>query len=83
MKQEFPEMVGFEGSFWQGGTQSLLEEGDAMTGMIKASPNAIRTLNNVPASFRIACLALLNTQHGTLEFRLPDGRQLLFKNSLS
>ena len=81
MKQEFPEMVGFEGSFWQGGTQSLLEEGDAMTGMIKASPNAIRTLNNVPASFRIACLALLNTQHGTLEFRLPDGRQLLFKNS--
>ena len=51
-----------------------------MTGTIPASPNTIRTLKNVPASFRIACLALLNTQHGTLEFRLPDDRQLVFRN---
>ncbi len=66
MKQEFPEIVGFDGPFWQSRASSLLPEGDEMTGTITASPNTIRTLKNVPASFRIACLALLNTQHGTL-----------------
>ena len=50
-----------------------------MTETIVASPNSIRTLKNVPASFRIACLALLNAQKGTLVFRLPDGRDLKFE----
>ena len=51
-----------------------------MTETISASPNTIRTLKNVPASFRIACLALLNTQRGSLVFELPDGRHLKFDN---
>jgi cyclopropane-fatty-acyl-phospholipid synthase len=80
MKQDNPEAIGFERSFWQTGDSSLWPEGGTMTGTIPASPNTIRTLKNVPASFRIACLALLNTQHGTLEFLLPDDRQLVFRN---
>ena len=48
---------------------------------ITASPNTIRTLKNVPASFRIACLAILNTRTGTLIFELPDGRHLKFENA--
>ena len=52
-----------------------------MTGTILASPNTLRTLKNVPASFRIAGLALLNTQRGTLVFDLPDGRSLTFRNA--
>jgi len=51
-----------------------------MTETILASTSAIRTLSNVPASFRIACFALLKTQRGTLLFRLPDGRQIRFAN---
>ena len=47
-----------------------------MTDPIIASPNTLRTLKNVPATFRLACLALLKTRSGCLVFDLPDGRSL-------
>ncbi|HPF24109.1 MAG TPA: cyclopropane-fatty-acyl-phospholipid synthase family protein [Hyphomonas sp.] len=52
-----------------------------MTETIIASPHTIRTLKFVPASFRIACLALLNTHQGSLTFILPDARALRFENA--
>lgn len=52
-----------------------------MTEAIIASTSTIRTLSNVPASFRIACFALLKTQCGMLLFHLPDGRQIRFSNA--
>jgi len=51
-----------------------------MTDPIIASPNTIRTLRDVPASFRLAAFALLNTHCGTLSFNLPDGRVLLYRH---
>ena len=51
-----------------------------MTEVIEASASSLRTLNGVPASFRIAGLALLNTQKGHLSFVLPDGRVVRFQN---
>ncbi|MCA8902020.1 MAG: class I SAM-dependent methyltransferase [Hyphomonas sp.] len=54
-----------------------------MTDTITASTHSIRTLKNVPASFRIACLALLNTRKGSLVFLLPDGRRLKFDHEQS
>lgn len=51
-----------------------------MTDTIIASAHTIRTLKGVPASFRIAAFALLNTQKGSLTFELPDGRKLRFEN---
>lgn len=71
-------------SFEHSGTiafNSLLAEEYDMNATITASPNALRMLKNVPASFRIACLALLNTQYGSLIFELPDGRKLKFENA--
>lgn len=46
---------------------------------IQASPQTIRQLKNVPASFRIAALILLQTEKGALSFLLPDGSRLEFK----
>lgn len=51
-----------------------------MSEHITATPNAIRTLSGVPASFRIAALLLLRTEYGRLTFNLPDGRRLRFDN---
>ncbi|MBY9067599.1 cyclopropane-fatty-acyl-phospholipid synthase family protein [Hyphomonas sp. WL0036] len=51
-----------------------------MNQVIVASPNTIRTLSGVPASFRIAALMLLKTERGELTFLLPDGRELVFRN---
>ncbi len=51
-----------------------------MTEVIVASSQTIRNLRSVPASFRIAAFALLNTRSGTLSFVLPDGRTLKFVN---
>lgn len=52
-----------------------------MTQIIIASPNTIRSLSGVPASFRIGALLLLRTERGSLRFDLPDGRTLLFENA--
>lgn len=49
-----------------------------MTDIITASPNTIRTLSGIPASFRIAALLLLRSEHGRLTFNFPDGRKLRF-----
>jgi len=54
-----------------------------MTGPIIATTHSIRTLKNVPATFRIACLALLNTHRGCLLFELPDGRAIRFAHAES
>ncbi|MEZ5954480.1 MAG: cyclopropane-fatty-acyl-phospholipid synthase family protein [Hyphomonas sp.] len=51
-----------------------------MTEEILASPHSIRSLKTAPASFRIAGLALLNTKAGNLQFNLPDGQSLVFRN---
>ena len=52
-----------------------------MTEHIVATTHSIRTLKNIPATFRIGCLALLNTHCGTLVFELPDGRAIRFENA--
>lgn len=51
-----------------------------MTEEIIASSNSIRTLDRVPASFRLAALLLLKTERGNLTFLLPDGRRLVFRH---
>lgn len=52
-----------------------------MTNQVIASASTVRSLSGVPASFRIAALWLLKTEHGKLTFNLPDGRSLTFNNS--
>lgn len=52
-----------------------------MTEVIDASSHTVRNLKSVPASFRIAAFALLNTRSGTLAFVLPDGRVLKYRNA--
>jgi cyclopropane-fatty-acyl-phospholipid synthase len=51
-----------------------------MTQTIIATPQTIRQLKHVPASFRIGAMVLLRTRKGALTFRLPDGTQLHFRN---
>lgn len=51
-----------------------------MNADILATPQTIRQLANVPASFRIAGLVVLRTKRGRLTFVLPDGRRLAFEN---
>ncbi|WP_300378943.1 cyclopropane-fatty-acyl-phospholipid synthase family protein [Henriciella sp.] len=46
--------------------------------VIEASVSNLRTLQNVPASFRLAGLILLRAESGSLRFDLPDGRSVLF-----
>ncbi len=45
---------------------------------IHANMTSLRNLKGVPASFRIAGLFLLRTEHGSIRFNLPDGRSVLF-----
>jgi len=52
-----------------------------MSNVIFASSSTIRTLSDVPASFRFAALLLLRTDRGQLSFLLPDQRELIFKNA--
>lgn len=52
-----------------------------MTNPIIATSGTIRTLSGIPASFRIASLLLLRTERGELTFKMPDGRELVFRNS--
>lgn len=51
-----------------------------MTTSIIATPQTIRSLKNVPASFRIGAMVLLRTHKGSLTFTLPDGTSLCFRN---
>lgn len=51
-----------------------------MTADIQATTQSIRQLSGVPASFRLACLMLLQTRKGHLTFELPDGRRIVFQN---
>lgn len=51
-----------------------------MSDPILATAQSIRRLKGIPASFRLAALALLRTQHGTLQFTLPDHRKILYRN---
>ena len=52
-----------------------------MTDPIIATTQSIGRLKGVPTTFRLVALAVLRTQRGKLQFTLPDGRQLLFKNA--
>lgn len=45
---------------------------------IQASPEALRRLTGVPASFRLAGMMVLRARRGTIRFDLPDGRRVLF-----
>ena len=45
---------------------------------IAASPEALRQLSGVPASFRLAGMMLLRARRGSIRFDLPDGRKVLF-----
>ncbi len=47
---------------------------------ILATPQSIRQLKGIPASFRIAALMLLRTDSGKLCFVLPTGQRLQFRN---
>lgn len=51
-----------------------------MTPLIIATPQAIRQLRDVPASFRIGAMVLLRTHKGALTFVLPNGTRLRFQN---
>jgi cyclopropane-fatty-acyl-phospholipid synthase len=46
--------------------------------IITASPEALRQLSGVPASFRLAGMMLLRAHRGSIRFDLPDGRRILF-----
>lgn len=48
------------------------------TNTIKATGQVLRSLKDVPASFRIAGMLLLRSTQGSLRFDLPDGRRVLF-----
>ncbi len=45
---------------------------------IHASPETLRQLSGVPASFRLAGMMVLRAKRGTIRFDLPDGRRVLF-----
>lgn len=47
---------------------------------ILATPQTIRQLKSVPATFRIAALMLLQTDSGNLCFVLPNGERLQYRN---
>ncbi len=51
-----------------------------MNALINATPQTIRQLKDVSASFRIAAMVLLRTHNGTLTFVLPNGTKLRFEN---
>ncbi len=51
-----------------------------MTEVIHASAQTIRNLKDVPASFRLAAFALLNTQSGSISFVLPGDRVLEYRH---
>jgi cyclopropane-fatty-acyl-phospholipid synthase len=51
-----------------------------MNSEIIATPQTIRSLKGVPASFRLAGLVLLRTKNGKLSFVLPNGAVLKFIN---
>lgn len=46
--------------------------------LIRATGQTLRSLENVPASFRIAGMLLLRSDTGSIRFDLPDGRSVLF-----
>ena len=52
-----------------------------MSDPILATAQSIRRLKVIPASFRLAALALLRTQRGTLQFTLPDHRKIIYRNA--
>ncbi len=51
-----------------------------MTRTIMATSQSIRQLRNVPASFRLGAMLLLQTEYGRLTFVLPDATELEFHN---
>ena len=51
-----------------------------MNSEIIATPQTVRSLKQVPASFRLAGLVLLRTKSGKLTFVLPNGTMLKFIN---
>lgn len=52
-----------------------------MTTVVVATAQSIRQLTDVPASFRLGALLLLQTERGSLVFDLPNGTQLRFENA--
>ncbi len=51
-----------------------------MSTVIIATPQSVRQLKGVTASFRIAAMVLLRTHNGVLTFVLPNGTKLRFEN---
>lgn len=51
---------------------------EAASDQIHASPEALRKLTGVPASFRLAGMMVLRAKRGSIRFELPDGRQVKF-----
>ncbi len=49
---------------------------------ILASPESLRQLTGVPASFRLAGMMLLRAKRGTIRFDLADGRRVLFDHGM-
>ncbi len=49
---------------------------------IHASPETLRKLTGIPASFRLAGMMVLRARRGTIRFELPDGRQILFDHGI-
>ena len=46
--------------------------------VIAASPESLRQLAGIPASFRLAGMMVLRARRGSVRFDLPDGRKVLF-----
>ncbi|MEM1087258.1 MAG: cyclopropane-fatty-acyl-phospholipid synthase family protein [Pseudomonadota bacterium] len=46
--------------------------------VIAASPESLRQLSGIPASFRLAGMMVLRARRGSVRFDLPDGRKVLF-----
>ena len=50
--------------------------------VILATPQSIRQLDGIPASFRIGAMMVLRARRGAIQFHLIDGRRVLFDHGL-
>ncbi|MEQ3747167.1 MAG: cyclopropane-fatty-acyl-phospholipid synthase family protein [Henriciella sp.] len=55
---------------------------DHEASILKASPDVLRKLSGIPASFRLAGMMVLRARRGTIRFDLPDGRKVLFDHGI-
>ncbi|MDJ0922303.1 MAG: cyclopropane-fatty-acyl-phospholipid synthase family protein [Henriciella sp.] len=61
---------------------TIKDLGTTQPEVIHATPQSIRQLDDIPASFRISAMMLLRARRGAIQFHLVDGRRVLFDHGL-